>query len=69
MKMFNIINIISAFKEFRCPISIDTDVNAAGLAEARQGSAKNVGGSLIWHYWNWYWLRCDNRREVLLRPF
>ena len=36
-------NLISAFKEFNCPISIDTDVNAAGLAEASLGSAKNAG--------------------------
>lgn len=34
-------NLMSAFAELNCPISIDTDVNAAGLAEASLGAGRN----------------------------
>lgn len=34
-------NLMSAFAELNCPISIDTDVNVAGLAEASLGAGRN----------------------------
>jgi len=34
-------NLMTAFAELNCPINIDTDVNAAGLAEAILGAGRN----------------------------
>lgn len=37
------VSLVDSFERFRCPIAIDTDVNAAALAEAEHGAGKNVG--------------------------
>jgi fructokinase len=37
------VSLVAPFERFGCPIAIDTDVNAAALAEARLGAGSGVG--------------------------
>ncbi|HEX8756136.1 MAG TPA: ROK family protein, partial [Steroidobacteraceae bacterium] len=40
-------DLVAPFRRFGCPVAIDTDVNAAALAEATLGAGVGLGGGVV----------------------